>query len=354
MSNAAKLSVIHVVSSLNVGGAERFVIDLCQEQTQQHMDNAILSFGSEADALVNVCHENQIPLYVVGGKSWRVQRKRLTLLSRFDVIHIHSPAALKSLIFHLFFLRHKKLIYTRHGAAPLNKPHWRRVHSLARNFIDCVTFVSAEAKQNFSHHAWHKTPQHVIDNGVKMPGVLTAPIQQSVLNLGSVGRMIPLKSQISLLKAVSQLPLAQQQKLALHFFGDGELRQTLELFSKEHVKAPCHFYGLELDRHRIYPALDALVVTSSTEGLSMVILEAMAFAKPVIATAVGGNPVLVKPEYTGWLYAFDDVTELQQIIQTLLAQPEQLTQRGLAGRQWVSEHYSLSQTAKRYLDLYRD
>lgn len=354
MSSTAKLSVIHIVSSLNVGGAERFVIDLCQEQLAQHITPAILSFGSVQDTLVDVCDTKQIPLTVIKGKSWQEQKRRLALLSGFDVIHIHSPAVLKSLVFHLFFLRHKRLIYTRHGALPLDKLHWVIVHRIARHFINYVTFVSAEAKQNFGYHAWHNVPHLVIDNGVVLP--LANEIfsnNNSILKLGSVGRMVGLKGQISLLKAVSQLSKTRQQQVELHFFGDGELRVELETYAEQHVKAKTVFHGVEINRENIYPHIDALVVTSSTEGLSMVILEAMAYGKPVIATNVGGNPVLVKPEQTGWLYEYNDISALAELITNAIDEPQLLVKFGLQAREWVAEYYSLERTATCYQELYR-
>jgi L-malate glycosyltransferase len=316
------------------------------------MEVAILSFGAATDALVEVCHTRHVPLSIIKGKSWREQKQRLALLSRFDVIHIHSPAALKSLVLHLCLLRHKHLIYTRHGAAPLNKPHWIRLHRFARYFIKCVTFVSADAKQSFSHHGWHKVPQYVVDNGVKVPALAVPTSRRDVLRLGSVGRMVSLKSQISLLKAVALLGRDFQQQVELHFFGDGELRAELEAFHHKNPAISAFFHGVELNREHIYPRIDALVVTSSTEGLSMVILEAMAYAKPVIATNVGGNPVLVNPNVTGWLYAFDDTAQLAKLIQQLLVQWDTLDDIGLQARQWVEQHYSLALTAKRYQELY--
>jgi L-malate glycosyltransferase len=352
MSTTVKQSVIHVVSSLNVGGAERFVIDLCQQQAEQQLAPAILSFGTAEDALVEVCRALHIPVTVIGGKDWRAHKQRLTLLSRFDIIHIHSPAALKSLVLHLYLLRRKLLVYTRHGAAPLTKPHWKRLHKFARYFINYVTFVSAEAQQSFSHHGWHKVPQHIIDNGVKVPPLPTKTAAGTTIRLGSVGRMVSLKSQISLLKAVAQLSAAQQQRLELHFYGDGELRSELEVFHRAHPTISAVFHGIETNRENIYPHIDALVVTSRTEGLSMVILEAMAYARPVIATNVGGNPVLVKPDVTGWLYQYDDISELARLISMILNQPGLLHDMGLQARDWIEQHYSLAQTASYYQDLY--
>ena len=356
MSTTGRQSVIHVVSSLKVGGAERFVIDLCQEQVGQGLNVAILSFGLAEDTLVSVCHEHQIPLTITNGKGWRAQKQRLQLLTRFDVIHVHSPAALKSLVFHLFLLKHKKLIYTRHGAAPLNKPHWIRLHRFARSFIHAVTFVSAEAKHSFAHHGWHKVPQYIIDNGVRLPSQALTDNKNTahngVLRLGSVGRMVKLKSQLSLLQAVSQMDSDSQNQLELHFFGDGELRSQLETFHQQHSGIRAVFHGLEIDRQNIYPHIDMLVVTSSTEGLSMVILEAMAYGKPVIATNVGGNPMLVKSGETGFLYEFNDIDELKSVISGVLQNAEIRVKLGRQARSWVEQQYSLTKTAALYRELY--
>ncbi|MDP5134707.1 glycosyltransferase family 4 protein [Rheinheimera baltica] len=358
MSNNTKQTVIHVVSSLKVGGAERFVIDLCQEQLQLGMDVAILSFGLPEDALVKVCRELGLHFFILSGKSWQAQLKRYQLLSKFDVIHLHSPAVLKSLIFHVMLLKNKTLIYTRHGAAPLRETHWVWLHRLARRFISAVTFVSADAQRTFGHHDWHNVPQYIIDNGVKLPTeVITSEhtgmaANIDILRLGSVGRMVKLKSQLSLLQAVSQMDIESQHKIELHFFGDGELRSQLEAFHQQHSGIKAVFHGMETNRENIYPNIDVLVVTSSTEGLSMVILEAMAYGKPVIATRVGGNPMLVKTGETGFLYEFNDIEALSSLISGLLQRNEQRQKLGTQAREWVNQQYSLAKTAGHYKELY--
>ena len=286
-----KLKVAHIVGSLNVGGAERFVIDLCSIQKKLNMKPAIISLGSPDDALVGECRVNNIPVANYGGGSLIKIIRVFFVLLKFDIIHIHSPHALKFLSVALPFFN-KKIIYTRHGAAPLTAPHWNRLHLKIEKHINAITFVSKEGFDNFQQqHNWQNTPCLVIDNGVLIDPVNKN--ESTLFRIGSVGRMIPLKHQISLLKAVSLLKEEVQNSIELNFFGDGACIAQLKSYQSENLtNVAINFHGMINNRELIYSNIDVLVVTSETEGLSMVIIEAMANRIPVIATNVGGNPKL--------------------------------------------------------------
>lgn len=346
-----KLKVAHIVGSLNVGGAERFVIDLCSTQKQSNMKPAIISLGSPNDPLENECKVNNIPVASYGGGSVIKILRVFIVLLKFDVIHIHSPHALKFLSLVLPFFN-KKIIYTRHGAAPLAANHWQTLHLKLKKNIDAITFVSQEGLDNFQQqHHWQDKTNVVIDNGV-----LIVPIpkkESKKLRLGSVGRMIPLKHQISLLKAVRLLIAETQKNIALHFFGDGECLSQLKLFHKNNIaNVEVDFHGMVNDREFIYSNIDVLVVTSETEGLSMVIIEAMANRIPVIATDVGGNPKLVINEQTGWLFNYNDDEKLSEYIQRINDDRQLIIEYGDNAFEYVSANFSIDSAAKKYAQLY--
>ena len=350
-SGCVKIKVAHIVGSLNIGGAERFVIDLCSVQKQLDMKPAIISLGNPDDPLVAECKVNQIPVASYGGGSLiKIFRVFLVLL-KFDVIHIHSPHALKFLNLLLPFLN-KKIIYTRHGAAPLKAKHWLNLHVKAKKYVDAITFVSQEGLDNFqSQHKWHNTPSLVIDNGV-----IISPVgknQSEKLRIGSVGRMIPLKHQISLLNAVQRLPTESQKNIALHFFGDGECLSLLRQFHQNNIaNVEVNFHGMISDREFIYSTIDVLVVTSETEGLSMVIIEAMANRIPVIATDVGGNPKLVINEQTGRLFSYNEDEKLSEHIQYFIDNRQLVKEYGDNAFEYISVNFSIESAAKKYVQLY--
>lgn len=350
-SRCVKIKVAHIVGSLNIGGAERFVIDLCSVQKQLDMKPAIISLGNPDEPLVSECKVKKIPVASYGGGSLiKIFRVFLVLL-KFDVIHIHSPHALKFLNLMLPFLN-KKIIYTRHGAAPLEARHWLDLHIKANKYVDAITFVSQEGLDNFqAKHKWHNTPSLVIDNGVLISPV--AKKQSDNLRIGSVGRMIPLKHQINLLNAVQRLPIKSQSNITLHFFGDGECLNLLKQFHQTHIaNIEVNFHGMISDREFIYSNIDVLVVTSETEGLSMVIIEAMANRIPVIATDVGGNPKLVINEQTGWLFNYNDDEKLSEHIQCFIDNPQLVIEYGDNAFEYISANFSIESAAKKYGQLY--
>lgn len=346
-----KIKVAHIIGSLNVGGAERFVIDLCRVQKQLNIKPAIISLGNPDEPLVVECKVNKIPIASYAGGSFIKIFRVFFVLLKFDVIHIHSPHVLKSLNLLLPFLN-KKIIYTRHGAAPLTAKHWLDLHVKANKYVDAITFVSQEGLDNFqTQHKWHNIPSVVIDNGVLISPVFKK--QSENLRIGSVGRMIPLKHQINLLNAVQRLPIKSQSNIALHFFGDGECLSLLKQFHQNNITdVDVNFHGMISDRGFIYSNIDVLVVTSETEGLSMVIIEAMANRIPVIATNVGGNPKLVINEKTGLLFNYNDDKKLSEHIQCFIDNRQLVAEYGDNAFEYISANFSIESAAQKYVKLY--
>jgi glycosyltransferase involved in cell wall biosynthesis len=102
----------------------------------------------------------------------------------------------------------------------------------------------------------------------------------------------------------------------------------------------------------IFAALDVYVCTSEAEGFSNVILEAMACAKPVIATAVGGNMEAVQQERSGFLVPVGDVAALTQRAATLLSDASLRKVMGMQGRELAETRFSLASMVKTQQEIY--
>jgi glycosyltransferase involved in cell wall biosynthesis len=352
-SKKNKLKVVHVVSSLKVGGAERFVIDLCKIQKRQGQNAMIVSLGQPSEPLESECDVENIAFF----SSKRLLIIKLIqiyfVLVKADVIHIHSQHALKFLQL-LFPFLNKIIIYTRHGADFLMDEHWRKLHTKTQPYIKAATFVSQEGMDNFqSVNKWQNTHCSVIDNGVLINPIKSKMKVLEKLRIGSVGRMIPLKNQMGLLKAIALLSEDVRNNVSVDFFGDGDCLEQLEAFDREYLSSTeVNFHGMVNDRELIYSSFDLLVVTSETEGLSMVIIEAMANQISVIATDVGGNPKLVIPNKTGWLFAYDDDNKLAEIIASIATDKTVLKALGQEAFNYISANFSIESSANKYAELY--
>ena len=166
--------------------------------------------------------------------------------------------------------------------------------------------------------------------------------------------MVSLKNQLGLLKAIELLNTDMQSKVALHFFGDGECLESLMDFKEQAMPSlSVEFHGMVNDREEIYSTIDVLVVCSETEGLSMVIIEAMANQIPVIATNVGGNPKLVLDNQTGWLFDYDDNDKLAKVIHHIINNRALIDEFGGQAFSYISDNFSIQASANKYAEIYQ-
>jgi glycosyltransferase involved in cell wall biosynthesis len=351
-------SVLHILSSLNIGGAERFVIDLTIEQRQSlKLNSAILSFGKQDDVLVAECIKNNIPVHFVEGSRSEKIQTFTRVINEFDILHFHSPFTLLFTCYSPILCRQKTVIYTRHGAEPFNQFKWRVMHKITKFIVDQITFVSNEGQTVFGKvNNWQNKPQSVVDNGILIPKEnhqKPKDEQHPKIKLGSVARMVPLKNQFCLLRAVTLMPEALANQFEIHFFGDGPCEELLKLtVAESSLSENVHFHGMLVDRENIYKHIDVMVVTSEMEGLSIAILEAMARHIPVLATNVGGNPKLVQSDVTGQLFNYDDDTELSRLLTEIAEAPKLIEKWGNEAYQLVLQNYSLETVAQKYMKLY--
>ena len=109
--------------------------------------------------------------------------------------------------------------------------------------------------------------------------------------------------------------------------------------------------GLRMDVPKLLPAFDVFALSSKTEGLPLVVPEAMAVGLPIIATAVGGLPRVVDEGETGLLVPVDELA-LRTAIERLAADPEATRAMGRRAREVALERYSHDRMVDAYLDLY--
>ena len=128
-------------------------------------------------------------------------------------------------------------------------------------------------------------------------------VAADALVFAHVGRFMAQKNHLDLVAAFQQVASADPRAL-LVLAGDGELRETVRARAASlGLEGAVRFLGLRDDVPELLGAADAFVLSSAWEGLPIAVLEAMAAGLPVVATAVGGVPELVRSGETGWLVA---------------------------------------------------
>lgn len=144
-------------------------------------------------------------------------------------------------------------------------------------------------------------------------------IPAEALVLGTIGRLHPTKGHIHLIKTGIELRL-KFPNLHLLFIGDGPLRPNLEIELKR-SSLPYTMTGyLPLAYHAL-PAMDLFVLPSVSEGMGLVLLEAMQAGVPIVASAVGGIPEVIRAGKDGLLFPPGDITEFTKACSSILENP---------------------------------
>jgi glycosyltransferase involved in cell wall biosynthesis len=170
--------------------------------------------------------------------------------------------------------------------------------------------------------------------------------------VGSVGHLSPVKGHVDLLQAAAAL-VRSGAPLRVMLVGEGPLRSSLhEQAASLGIASRVIFTGVQENVPRLLAAMDVFALPSHTEGMSNALLEAMAMARPVVATDVDGNADVVEDGVTGRLVAPRAPEALARVLDDLLARPALARELGGAARRQVASRYSLPLMVSRYEQLY--
>ena len=113
------------------------------------------------------------------------------------------------------------------------------------------------------------------------------------------------------------------------------------------------FLGVRRDIPALLNATTIFALTSVSEGASLTVLEAMAAARPIVLTDVGGNPELVRRDVDGLLVPRGDVDGIAQAFASLLSDATLAARLGESAARRVRAEFLLDRTIERYYELYR-
>ncbi len=170
--------------------------------------------------------------------------------------------------------------------------------------------------------------------------------------IGAAGRLSPEKGFDQLIDAAARVT-QQERQVGFVLFGEGPLRPALtQHIAVRGLHDRFILAGFSPDIRRFLPHFDVAVLPSYTEGLPVVVLEALAAGVPVVATAVGGTPEVIDEGIQGFLVAPGDPNALADRILQLLQTDSLRHEMGQQGRQRVREHFSFAQMAAQYQCLF--
>jgi len=168
-----------------------------------------------------------------------------------------------------------------------------------------------------------------------------------------IGNLWRVKGHRTLVEAAKEIA-ARLPRVKFLCAGEGPERETLERRIAElGLEDTVLLLGHRLDIPSILSRCRAACLCSSAEGLSNALMEAMAAGLPIVATAVGGNPELLRPGENGFLVPFGDADALARSLVALLSDPAAAAEMGQRGRRRIENELSLEKMAEGHGALYR-
>jgi glycosyltransferase involved in cell wall biosynthesis len=168
------------------------------------------------------------------------------------------------------------------------------------------------------------------------------------------GELTQVKGHECLVRAVRQV-VENCPEAVVAIAGHGPLREYLEALADSlGVNSHMRFLGFRDDVPALLNAADVFVMPSLSEGLPLALLEAMSVGIPVVATAVGGVPELIRAGETGWLVPPRDADALGRALVGVIQNPTSRERVVAEARQLCSGQYDLRVTVNCYAELYRN
>jgi glycosyltransferase involved in cell wall biosynthesis len=356
---------MQVVHALCRGGSESLSRDLAVSFDPSWLRPSICALDSSGP-LAEDLDRIGIPYHVMGrrpGFDWRLVLKlhRLFRKTHVNIVQTHhlvplvyaGPAAR---------LAGARLVHVEHEHFTFTRPRARHLLKALAPLCHRFVVVGQEIKDFLVNEVGFRPSRiTVIPNGVDLrryspevrgPRELFGYSKEDRL-IGHVARLEPVKDQTTLLHAFKSV-LTTHPNARLVIIGDGSLRSELETLSVDlGIGKRVDFLGLRQDVADLLPHTEFFALSSRNEGLPLSILEAMACARPVVSTAIGAIPAVVRHRITGLTVQPRDPAALAASFITLLEHPDEARRMGLAARRLIQEEYGLDQTTRRYEAVYR-
>jgi glycosyltransferase involved in cell wall biosynthesis len=285
---------------------------------------------------------------------WRLVR--LMRRERFTIVHTHSAKGGFLGRIAAWLTRTPVIVHTFHGFSVhdgLSRPRrWlyslleRSVRPCTDAFLAVSPRVAAESVQlRFARPgSVEVAPSAVELDQVPLEGAAHVlhriGLPDDVPVVGTVGRIDYQKSPLDFVRMAARVA-AVRPDARFVTVGDGPMAPEVRALAEE-LGVPLTVTGYRSDAPELAAAMDVFVITSRYEGLGRALTEALASARPVVATAVNGVPDLVEPGATGLLAPYGDIEALATCVLWMLDHPELARAMGTAGRARVREGFSVS------------
>lgn len=350
------MRILHVITSLRTGGAEKLMVDLLPRLRDLGHEVDLCVFDGIKTAFYHDLETAGIRIISLRvGKSVYDPRNIFALgliMKNYDIVHTHNTACQLYAAIASAFCPKVSLVTTEHNTSNRRRGRWYLKPGdlwMYRQY-EKIICISDQARENLVKYIGESQKVVTIYNGINLSRFQRdVPLEKRPERKKTITMVAAFRAQKdhkTLIKAFDLLP----KKYSLQLVGDGELRKEIENFAKQFSSADrIHFMGNRSDVPVILCNSDVVVLSSHYEGLSLSSLEGMACGRPFIASDVDGLHEIVNGY--GILVPHEDEKVLAEAIQNVI---ENVTYADTIATkcQERARHFDIQLMAERYNNIY--
>jgi len=355
--------ILHVVISMNVGGAEKLVANMVRHESF-HDNPPVVCCLDELGELGEQLRSDGYKVFVKGrkpGLDWSLIPWLRGILKQegVEVVHAHQYTPLFYTVPAAMWAGRPKVVYTEHGRFYPDRKSWKRtlvnpILSLGVDHLVAISEATADAMATYDNFPRKRI--QVIHNGIdfsrlnpdydKSAKRKELGIPEGCKVLGTASRLNEIKNIPMMLRVFKQVS-EQMDNVCLVIAGDGPERQKLESLAKDlGIADDVKFIGMRFDMPEIYPLFDVFLLTSFTEGISVTLLEALGSGVPAVVTDVGGNKEIRTNSEDCYLINIDDEITFVNQIKSFLSK---ISYQNITT---VKQHFSMDKMMTSYTEFY--
>jgi glycosyltransferase involved in cell wall biosynthesis len=360
--------ILHVVTSTQTGGAENHLLALATALLKEGWISEVAYLKGRED-LNQEFVDRGIPVHALQLRPWfdtAALRRLIRLLRdrRPDIIHAHLfPAEVYATAGEILSGACATLVCTKHNDDDfLKRPHFKLLHRLI-SYRAARTIAISEHVRQYTLAIGTADPSRLVtihyghDGGHsagKPPGLRKEfGIGNGTFLIGSVGRLAPQKGQRYLLEAIQKMAAAGEDA-ALVLVGEGPLLGSLKAqVAASGLERRVFFAGFRPEVRDLMPEFDVFALPSLWEGFGLVLLEAMAAGRAIVASRVSAIPEVVEDGVTGFLVPPGDSDALAEALVTLRRDGVKRERLGIAGAERLRRQFTLERMVERTIEVYR-
>jgi len=368
------INVLHLRDTDRVCGPGKTIIETCAriDKSKYNLKIGLFLLESQKNNVYQQAAEKRgvevVPIVTSSQFDLRVVFRIIDIIKKHDIHILHSHEYKSDIIAWLVSRFYDiPIVTTAHGwiINGLKSRVYIGMGKRVLRYFDKVIAVSPKIYDELISVKVPKDHIQLIFNAIVTENYTPGAFEKNVLRkryglpddaflFGNIGRLSPEKGQMEFIQGAYRIA-AEFPNCYFFLIGDGQNHANLEnLVNQIGLQGRVFFTGHFHDVRPVFQDLDAVGLTSYTEGFPNVLLEALCMDKPIFATDVGGVNEIVIPRQTGLLIPPHDQSAVEESMRFILQNPEACREQVSKGRALIEERYTFAQRVAKVEELYNN